>query len=50
MKAGKSAIRPWMSCPYNDNTLLDLPSSVVLRKKGFLLDLKPNLHQAWQHG
>ena len=28
MKAGKSAIRPWLSCPYNEHTLMDLPSSV----------------------
>ena len=24
MKAGKSAIRPWLSCQYNENTLVDL--------------------------
>ena len=30
MKAGKSAIRPWLSCQYNENTLVDLPSSVGL--------------------
>ena len=29
MKAGMSAIRPWLSCQYNKNTLVDLPSSVV---------------------
>ena len=28
MKAGKSAIRPWLSCPYNEHRLVDLPSSV----------------------
>ena len=28
MKAGKLAIRPWLSCTYNENTLADLPSSV----------------------
>ena len=28
MKAGKLAIWPWLSCPYNENTLVDLPSSV----------------------
>ena len=28
LKAGKSAIRPWLSCQYNENTLVDLPSSV----------------------
>ena len=28
MKAGKSAIQPWLSCPYNEHTLMDLPSSV----------------------
>jgi hypothetical protein len=28
MKAGKLAIRPWLSCPCNKNTLVDLPSSV----------------------
>ena len=30
MKAGKLAIRPWLSCPYNEHRLLDLPSSVAL--------------------
>ena len=29
MKAGKSAIWPWLSCQYNENTLVDLPSSVL---------------------
>ena len=29
MKAGKLVIRPWLSCPYNEHTLVDLPSSVV---------------------
>ena len=28
MKARKLAIWPWLSCPYNKNTLVDLPSSV----------------------
>ena len=28
MKAGKSPIRPWLSCPYNEHTFVDLPSSV----------------------
>ena len=28
MKSGKLAIRPWLSCPYNENMLADLPSSV----------------------
>ena len=28
MKAGKSAIRPWLSCPYNKHMLVNLPSSV----------------------
>ena len=28
MKAGKLAIRPWLSCPYNEDRLVDLPSSV----------------------
>ena len=28
MKAGKLAIRPWLICEYNENTLVDLPSSV----------------------
>ena len=28
MKAGKLAIRSWLSCPYNEHTLVDLPSSV----------------------
>ena len=30
MKAGKSAIWPWLCCPYNQHTLMDLPSSVHL--------------------
>ena len=29
MKAEKLAIRPWLSCQYNENTLVDLPSSVT---------------------
>ena len=29
IKAGKSAIRPWLVCQYNKNTFMDLPSSVV---------------------
>ena len=28
MKAGKSAFRPWLSCPYNEHMLVDLLSSV----------------------
>ena len=28
MKAGKLAIRPWLACQYNENTLVDLPYSV----------------------
>ena len=30
MKAGKLAIRPWLSCPYNKNMLVDLPSFVLI--------------------
>ena len=30
MKARKLAIRPWLSYPYNEHTLVDLPSSVPL--------------------
>ena len=30
MKAGKMAIRPWLSCPYNKHTLVDLSFSVQL--------------------
>ena len=37
MKAGKLAIQPWLSCPFSENTLVDLPSSVVLLKLGQLL-------------
>ena len=33
MKAGRSAIWPWLSCPYDVHTLLDLPSSVVQTEK-----------------
>ena len=35
MKAGKLAIRPWLSCPYNKTTLEDLPPSVL-----WMLNLK----------
>ena len=28
MKAEKPAIQPWLSCQYNENTLVDLLSSV----------------------
>ena len=28
MKAGKLSIRPWLICQYNENTLMDFPSSV----------------------
>ena len=34
MKAGKSAIWPWLSCPYNEHTLMDLPSSVISTRFG----------------
>ena len=30
MKAGMSAIRPCLSCPYNENMLMDLSSSMPL--------------------
>jgi hypothetical protein len=33
MKAGKLAIRPWLSCPHNEHRLVDLPSSVLQRMK-----------------
>ena len=33
MKAGKLAIWPWLSCPYNEHTLVDLPSSVYGMEK-----------------
>ena len=33
MKAGKMAIPPWLSCQYNENTLVNLPSSVRFKKK-----------------
>ena len=29
MQARKLAIPPWLSCQYNENTLVDLPSSVI---------------------
>ena len=29
MKTGKLAIRHWLSCPYNNHTLVNLQSSVV---------------------
>ena len=31
MEAGKLAIRPWLSCQYNENTFVDLPYSMSLR-------------------
>ena len=31
MKAGKLTIRPWLSCQYNENMLVDVPSSVFNR-------------------
>ena len=33
MKAGKLAVRPWLSCPYNKHTLVDLPCSMVVSQK-----------------
>ena len=33
MKAGKLAIWPWLSCQYNENTLMDLLSSVSTHEK-----------------
>ena len=32
MKAGKSAIRPWLICQYNSNSHVDLPSSMVAKQ------------------
>ena len=40
MKARKSAIWLWLSCPYNEHTLVDLPSFVVM---GYLQKRKLNL-------
>ena len=38
MKAGKLANQLWMICQYNENTLVDLPSSVMApAKKAYLL-------------
>ena len=28
------AIWPWLSCPYNENSLVDLPSSVIISNYG----------------
>ena len=33
MKAGKLAFEPWLICPYNKNTLMDLLYSVIESKK-----------------
>ena len=41
MKAGKSAIWPWLVCQYNKNTLVDLPSSVVPKQNIFLVSSLP---------
>ena len=38
MKAGNSAIQPWLSCQYNENTVVDLPSSVVDAPKYYVLN------------
>ena len=33
MKAGKLAIWPWLSCPYNKHRLVDLQSSMLASSK-----------------
>ena len=43
MKAGKLAIWPWLSCPYNENTLVDLPSSVDLTIHKYKFNIYVNL-------
>ena len=40
MKAGKLAIRPWLSCPYIENALVDFPSSVAATDVFVFLDLQ----------
>ena len=42
--AGKSAIRPWLICPYNENALVDLPSSVVCKCERVAKVLLSNLY------
>ena len=44
MKTGKLAIRPWLSCPYNEHMLVDLPSSVSQGEN--LSEIKPPLSAA----
>ena len=41
MKAGKLAIRPRLDCQYNENILLDHPSSVLSLKKKEKLTVNP---------
>ena len=45
MKAEKT-IRPWLSCPYNKNTLLDLSSFVVWPRKYLVL---LGFFKVWSH-
>ena len=45
MKAGKSAIRSWLSCQYNENTVVDLPSSVVDAPKYYVTSVSKKLGQ-----
>ena len=45
MKAGKSAIRSWLSCQYNKNTVVDLPSSVVDAPKYYVTSVSKKLGQ-----
>ena len=47
IKAGKLALRPWLSCPYNENTLMDLPSSVGVGGKTANKQLAFFLHFAF---
>ena len=47
MKAGKLAIWPWMICLYNENTLVDLPSSVMAPAKSLFSDRNRMLTERW---
>ena len=48
MKAGKLAIRPWLSCPYNKHTLVDLPSSVLYFEFDAMCSF--DVQRDWPHG
>ena len=48
MKAGKLPIWPWLSCPYNEHTLVDLPSSVLYFEFDAMCSF--DVQRDWPHG